>query len=598
MAPGPSLLQSIRSAPKELKHDLPPKPRESTATAEPTRQLPPLDTNRDAISGRSVDINTKNTKSAATAPAAPLPQPQSDPTTEQPAKKLKSMASKSFYKSNALRLEHVEERVLRFLAQIRDRAVAGGAIGQTWRQFPTQQAAFDFADREDPSGERLRIFSVELASTGTRRFLVTSYIEFWKRYHTMIPHHRHYYEIIRQGWPCNLYLDLEFNVEDNPDRDGQAAVDAVLCMLRQVLQQRFNVQLEDQGILELDSSTEKKFSRHLIVRLPGAAFASNIHAGVLIQNICKLATEKRDSDPSCAQLLFVKKGADEDAFFIDTGVYTRNRAFRLHLSSKAGKTATLLPTGRYGTAGLRTEKLFFDSLVCNVAPETRLLRCFDENNAPISAAAARAAAKKLFGNHNNSNGNGQDSTINNTSTPVLPHTGPSPYPDIDSFIESVSSSADPTGPRGFIRSWVALDTNCGIILYNIKGSRYCGNIGRHHRSNGVFYVVDLQQGVWYQKCYDPECRLYRSPVTALPEELVTVHPGGFSEDEEGEEKDVDVGNEGRQVEERRKEENPVEDQAGNRKSPGEVLWGDAEDNEWDEAAVAAVEETECARAFL
>ena len=30
---------------------------------------------------------------------------------------------------------------------------------------------------------------------------------------------------------------------------------------------------------------------------------------------------------------------------VDLGVYTRNRSFRLYLSSKAGKDATLLPTG-------------------------------------------------------------------------------------------------------------------------------------------------------------------------------------------------------------------------------------------------------------
>ena len=33
------------------------------------------------------------------------------------------------------------------------------------------------------------------------------------------------------------------------------------------------------------------------------------------------------------------------ALFIDNGVYSRNRAFRLFLSSKAGKAAVLLPTG-------------------------------------------------------------------------------------------------------------------------------------------------------------------------------------------------------------------------------------------------------------
>jgi DNA-directed primase/polymerase protein len=31
--------------------------------------------------------------------------------------------------------------------------------------------------------------------------------------------------------------------------------------------------------------------------------------------------------------------------FVDMSVYTRNRAFRLYLSSKAGKEEVLLPTG-------------------------------------------------------------------------------------------------------------------------------------------------------------------------------------------------------------------------------------------------------------
>ena len=36
-----------------------------------------------------------------------------------------------------------------------------------------------------------------------------------------------------------------------------------------------------QWVVELDSSTEEKFSRHLIIRTPGHAFADNIAAGAL-----------------------------------------------------------------------------------------------------------------------------------------------------------------------------------------------------------------------------------------------------------------------------------------------------------------------------
>lgn len=49
-----------------------------------------------------------------------------------------------------------------------------------------------------------------------------------------------------------------------------------------------------------------------------------------------------------------KSAASEDAqqwaSIVDCAVYTRNRHFRLLGSSKAGKAAVLLPSGRYATA--------------------------------------------------------------------------------------------------------------------------------------------------------------------------------------------------------------------------------------------------------
>ena len=37
--------------------------------------------------------------------------------------------------------------------------------------------------------------------------------------------------------------------------------------------------------MELDSSTAAKFSRHLLIRMPGAAFASNFHAGAFVKSL-------------------------------------------------------------------------------------------------------------------------------------------------------------------------------------------------------------------------------------------------------------------------------------------------------------------------
>ena len=573
-ASGPSLLQSIRARPNNFKRNLPLTPRQVENAKDSTTT-----SNNQEHPQRESNIET----------AGDVAPPAAAQVLEQPAKKLKSMTSKSFYKVDTLRMDHVEERVLRFLARLRDRAKAGGHVATLWRQFPTQQAAFDFADQNDPSGEYLRTFSVELASTGTRRFLVTSLVEFWRRYEAMVPHNRHYYEIIRQGWPCHLYLDLEYSIPDNPEKDGQAAVDALLSLLREEAHSRLSIHLEDSGILELDSSTDTKFSRHLIIRFPGAAFATNIHAGAFIQGLCKRAQEEREEDPRFGSL-FVSKGDISDACFIDLGVYTRNRAFRLHLSSKAGKTARLMPTGRYGTSGLRPERVFMDSLVCNVAPEARLIRCFDDSGDTAAAPTAKTArasarARQAIPSH----GGNTAGDIYGAASTIL---GPSPYPDIDKFIESVCSHIE--GPPGSIRSWVSLDDGA-VLLYNIKGNRFCGNIGRQHQSNGVFYVVDLQQGVWYQKCYDPECRWYRSPVTALPEELVKLpvkaHQSGALEDEEkSENEDAKEGAEERG-------NGKVESELGRTESEV-LLWGHESDaEEWEEAALAAIAAAE-ATAFL
>ncbi len=47
------------------------------------------------------------------------------------------------------------------------------------------------------------------------------------------------------------------------------------------------------------------------------------------------------------------------------------------------------------------------------------------------------------------------------------------------------------GVQGSIRSWVLWD-DIAVFLYNIKDNRWCGNIGRAHKSNGIYLIVDLQ----------------------------------------------------------------------------------------------------------
>ena len=48
---------------------------------------------------------------------------------------------------------------------------------------------------------------------------------------------------------------------------------------------QFAIKVLPECVLELDSTTPLKWSRHLVVHLPGAAFASNAHAGRFVKQI-------------------------------------------------------------------------------------------------------------------------------------------------------------------------------------------------------------------------------------------------------------------------------------------------------------------------
>ncbi len=54
-------------------------------------------------------------------------------------------------------------------------------------------------------------------------------------------------------------------------------------------------------MIELDSSTSAKFSRHIILRIPEHAFANNLHVGMFIQFILQAAGSPGSNGP-CSNL--------------------------------------------------------------------------------------------------------------------------------------------------------------------------------------------------------------------------------------------------------------------------------------------------------
>ena len=96
-----------------------------------------------------------------------------------------------------------------------------------------------------------------------------------------------------------------------------------------------------------------------------------------------------------------------------------------------------------------------------------------------------------------------------------------PFPTLDDFILTFMQQ---TGP-GIIGKWIwrcfANDTvPLHVIVYHILGNRYCHRIKRHHKSNQVMYEVNVNTGVMHQKCWDPDCRGYKSPSICIPVEVL------------------------------------------------------------------------------
>ncbi|WOG92040.1 hypothetical protein DCAR_0311297 [Daucus carota subsp. sativus] len=351
-------------------------------------------------------------------------------------------------------------RVLRLLHEIRDDISEQNAVrNEVWVTFPRQEQAISYQKEHS----NVFIFSYQDHVNGQRRFVISSYKEFWRRYKNMNPKYRHHYE----GLPCHLYFDLEFNKIENSNNNGEEMVDILLSLLNS----------DSVFILLL----AEQFSRHIIICFPNT--------------ICSRIQNERGRDGRFEKLFILKDRNSSHVnkeVFIDRAVYSRNRCFRLPLSSKARKTSILVPTGRFKCRFMSEEDMFMASLLCKVD--------VDVQNILICGMDIGCSNTLQFATQNIA-----DREISR-----------SPFSRLDMFVESVGSLGNISGK---IHSWYWF-SEYGIMVYNMSKNRYCERIGRQHKSNHIIYVVDLRRASYYQKCHDPDCRGYRSPLSTVPEEIV------------------------------------------------------------------------------
>ena len=418
-----------------------------------------------------------------------------------------------------------------------------------------------------------------------RQFLAASFSALWRRSRyacVALAPDRHLYEVLREGRPTHLYFDLEFVPAANPGVDGDGLVDALVDLLAADMRARWGLTLNPADhVLEADSSTPDKWSRHLAVRLPdGAAFRDGQAVGRYVSEVL--------SHAAAGRLRVRKKGweiavtPDEAwTWVVDTAVYTRNRHFRTMLASKFGKGTPLMPTPRFvcgpGARGAAARpgavvppapgawalrELWLFSLASAVEPGSRLVDV-GGREAWVDAAMPGGGGAPWTG------GGGWRGSLEEACAlldrpPRPPTTNPlaspsrlavparyalgykydprdalrgggaeanagppAPDPALVALVQATTPivEACAAARAGGLPAYVRRATVCGlsgeVVVYTLlgPGSHWCGRKGGHHKNNNIYFLVNYAAGGLAQKCHDPDCGGWASEAVPLPEGL-------------------------------------------------------------------------------
>jgi uncharacterized membrane protein YgcG len=98
-------------------------------------------------------------------------------------------------------------------------------------------------------------------------------------------------------------------------------------------------------------------------------------------------------------------------------------------------------------------------------------------------------------------------------------TFPSPFPCLDAFVNTCLSTHGGEGIHGRAKSWRMNSESS--ISFTMGGNKYCSLIGRQHKNNSVYWLFNLKEGLYYERCFDPDCRSLRGSggALAIPEKV-------------------------------------------------------------------------------
>jgi len=404
-----------------------------------------------------------------------------------------------------------------------------------YRQEKALEALNELIESGDHKPWEVTLFAEEVGHGGKRRFIVDTIAHFAMETapDTLLSKRRgHFYEVILESRPCWLYFDLEFSKESNPKLKPKLVMHAFRKTLNAFCQEILGMTMDSKDMLELESSTAKKFSRHVIVKAlldqtgettkKALAFANNAQAGLLVDHLVKYAESHRHDSQSLSKYLFVeapdrKDGCEgREVCVIDESVYSRNRSFRLLFQSKFGKDRTLeLDHDRcdpyFGGPKPFPCIALVQTMASFVPGGTQL---FQHHLIPADYGHLQAKASRVLkgGSVVIRRDNGSTCTVQ--CDPLLNH--------LVRFWDDIRCDNERRPERNWpettVQSSVEMDGR--FMTITLGNNRFCFCKKASHLSNHVYLVVDLLRAEFYQKCFDPDCRGYASPIFKLPSWIV------------------------------------------------------------------------------
>jgi hypothetical protein len=373
----------------------------------------------------------------------------------------------------------------------------------------------------------------------TKKYFVASYQDFFHHYVSYKKEDRSFYETVIPGLPCHLYIDLEFSREANPtveEKKEKEIEDEFKRECFELFEEEFGIKKENIRLIALQSGNKSKFSKHYIFKAKDRMFKNNYHAGAFVRKLRNKILLKYGSNMLENKFFFKSKKAHvtkkfDVAFIADLGVYTMNRQWRVYGSTKATEYRPLFLENETLSSldnGIDKDKLF-DSFVQRITveevkkkidgrPALQMLECFDKDmEEPVSSSDRysylpdgvpsdpfakeknnKEREETIFSFVKRSKKVKDDSSFNQ----FMPSDILDPLAAIE-IANAVSKSCEGKREAGIL-TLRYYSKRFNTVKFD-SSSRECAIRGAVHKSNHVWFRVNLEKFTFVQGCRDNDC---------------------------------------------------------------------------------------------